>query len=56
MSKMVTRSWSTKEKIAVVLDILRGDPSISEAQESTGSVTRPCLPGATGPSRAGRLP
>ena len=36
MSKMATRSWSTEEKVAIVLSILRGELSISEASRKHG--------------------
>ena len=36
MSKMATRSWSTEEKVAIVLSILRGEISISEASRKHG--------------------
>ena len=36
MSKMTTRSWSTEEKVAIVLSILRGELSISEASRKHG--------------------
>ena len=36
MSKMATRSWSTEERVAIVLSILRGELSISEASRKHG--------------------
>ena len=36
MSKMTTRSWSTEEKVAIILSILRGELSISEASRKHG--------------------
>ncbi|PZA06558.1 MULTISPECIES: transposase [unclassified Meiothermus] len=36
MSKMATGSWSAEEKVAIVLSILRGELSISEASRKHG--------------------
>ncbi len=36
MSKMAIGSWSTEEKVAIVLSILRGELSISEASRRHG--------------------
>ena len=36
MSKMATKSWSTEEKVAIILSILRGELSISEASRKHG--------------------
>jgi len=33
MSKMATRRWSTEEKVAIVLSILRGELSMSVLPE-----------------------
>ncbi|WP_276959717.1 transposase [Allomeiothermus silvanus] len=36
MSKMATKGWSTEEKVALVLSVLRGELSMSEASRRHG--------------------
>jgi len=36
MSKMATKGWSTEEKVAIVLSVLRGELSMSEASRRHG--------------------
>jgi len=45
MSNMATRSWSTEEKVAIVLSILRREISISEASRKHGISYKTLLAG-----------
>jgi|GEM_PF-3871129 transposase-like protein len=45
MSNMAPKSWSTEEKVAIVLSVLRGELSMSEASRRYG-VSNGQSPGA----------